>query len=82
MEVRRATEDGDAFVPLHRGWYVGGEDFRQELLARLGERAGQEHYGPEIQEAGRDKAQRLVRAELRKLGWSEADLARLRRLER
>jgi REP-associated tyrosine transposase len=79
MERRRAAEDGDAFLPLLRGWCVGGEDFRAELLGRMGERAGPEHYGPEIQEAGRAKVERLVRAELAKLGWAEADLARRRK---
>jgi REP element-mobilizing transposase RayT len=78
MEWRRASEDADQFLPMLRGWCVGGEDFRQELLERMGQ-PGAEHFGPEIRESAQDKAERLVRAELSKLGWSASDLARQRK---
>lgn len=74
MEWRRASEDGAEFKPIERGWLLGSEAFRKELLAQMSERRGPEHYGPEVRESGLDKAQRLVGEELRTLGWSEEEL--------
>jgi hypothetical protein len=73
MEVRRAAEEGEEFGPLERGWCVGSEEFRKELLAQM--KAGPEHYGQEIRESGEEKARRMVQEELTKLGWTEAELA-------
>jgi hypothetical protein len=78
MEWRRASEDADQFLPMLRGWCVGGEAFRQELLQRM-DQPGAEHFGPEIRESAQDKAERLVRAELSRLGWTASDLARQRK---
>jgi hypothetical protein len=72
MELRRATEDGEEFRELERGWCVGSEAFRQELLAQL--KAGPEHYGEEIRESGEQKAEGLLESELAGLGWSESEL--------
>ena len=33
LETRRAQEDGGEFKAIRRGWCLGGETFRQELLA-------------------------------------------------
>ena len=38
-----------------------------------------QHYGAERQESGEAKAERLVREELKKLRWKEADLAARRK---
>jgi len=32
LEVRRAQEDGGELKNIRRGWCLGGETFRQELL--------------------------------------------------
>ena len=72
MELRRAAEDGEEFRALQRGWCLGGEEFRKELLAQMS--AGPEHYGQEIREAGEEKARRVIEGELRKLGWRSGDL--------
>lgn len=69
MELRRAAEDGEEFLALRRGWCVGSEAFRKELLAQM--RAGPEHYGEEIRESGEEKARRLIQAELTTLGWPD-----------
>ena len=74
MELRRATEDGEEFLPLERGWCVGSEAFRKELLAQM--KAGPEHYGEEIRQSGQQKAEGLLESELAKLGWTERDLQR------
>jgi putative transposase len=77
MELRRSAEDGEEFAPLERGWCVGSEAFRQELLTEMS--AGPEHYGDEVRESGEAKARRLVQAELDQLGWQETDLERQRK---
>ena len=47
----------------------------------MSEKAGPEHYGEEIEESAEEKAQRLVGQALKKLGWKESDLTRLRKGE-
>ena len=63
------------FKPMERGWCLGGENFRDELLAAGAERVGRNPYGAERRETGRAKAERLVRAGLPALGWTEKDLS-------
>ena len=72
MELRRAAEDGEEFRGLQRGWCLGSEEFRKELLAQMS--VGPEHYGEEIRESGEEKARRVIAAELQKLGWRTGDL--------
>ncbi len=79
MELRRAAEDGKEFKAILRGWCLGGDAFRKELLAQMSERRGAEHYGREIQESAEEKSERIVKEELKKLGWQEADLSRHRK---
>jgi len=79
LEWRRAWENEPEFKGLERGWYVGSETFRKELLAQMTERAGADRYGPEIRESSEEKAQRLVREELKRAGWKEAELERTRK---
>ena len=55
-------------------WRLGSEAFRQELLAAASERVGPSHYGRERQETDRQKAERIVGEELRRLGWPEEEL--------
>jgi len=49
--------------------------FGRKFLAQVEERRGASHYGGELQESATEKAERLVRAGLAKLGWREAALA-------
>jgi hypothetical protein len=46
LEERRGAEEGDEFKPIRRGWCLGEEKFREELLTQMSERMGAEHYGP------------------------------------
>jgi hypothetical protein len=73
MEQRRQGEPED-WKRLRRGWCLGAEVFRERLLARLGEEAGEHHYGEEIREAQEAKAERLVTEGLAQAGWRESDL--------
>ena len=80
METRRQQESGGKeWAAIRRGWFFGADELKQELLAQASERVGAQHYGAERQESGAAKAERLVREELGKLGWEEADLAERRK---
>jgi REP element-mobilizing transposase RayT len=63
MEIRRAAETGVAFKALLRGWCLGSEEFRKELLAQMNEKRGAEHYGQELRESAQQKANRILRTD-------------------
>ena len=42
LEERRGTEEGEEFKPIRRGWCLGEEKFREELLTQMSERLGAE----------------------------------------
>jgi putative transposase len=72
MESRRASEEDEEFSALERGWFVGSEQFRKELLEQM--KAGPENYGEEIRQSGEHKALKRIESELKKLNWTDADL--------
>jgi len=78
MEQRRQQEQED-YRPLRRGWCLGSEQFRKELLEAAAERVGPSHYGAERSEAGEQKAQRIVSEELARLGWGREELQQRRK---
>jgi len=73
LEARRA-EDDEAFTPIRRGWYLGDETFRQELLAQMSERMGAEHYGEERAQTAEAMAEQIIVAELKRRRWNDAAL--------
>jgi REP element-mobilizing transposase RayT len=77
MESRR-TEALD-FKPIRRGWCYGSPEFRQELLAAVGESCGSQVRGKERRESDEAKAERLLGAELERRHWSVADLSQCRK---
>jgi len=74
MEWRRGEDLRGEFKRVERGWYLGGEEFRQELLEQVETRPGPSHFGEAVQEAESAQAERLVVAGVKRMGWSEADL--------
>ena len=76
LETRRAESADDAFRKVRRGWFLGGDEFRQELLGQVEGRIGAQHFGPERRESQESRAERVVQDELRRRGWTEADLRR------
>ena len=77
METRRRQEGLGAYEP--RGWYLGGEAFRDELLAQVQHQAGPRHVGQEVYQSAEAKAERIVHEELEALRWSALDLERRRK---
>ncbi len=74
LEARRQTQDGEEFKRIRRGWCLGEETFRQELLAQMSQRLGAEHFGTERDETAVAKAERIIDEELKRLGWKKTDL--------
>ena len=79
MEQRRCENLAAEFKPVERGWYLGDQQFRQELLAQVSTAPGASHFGEAVQEAAESKAERLVVAGLKRLGWNEAMLKQRRK---
>ena len=74
MEMRRAQESTTDYKGLRRGWCIGGEAFRQELLAAAFERVGANHYGQERKESLQERAERMVQEEMKRSGCAEDEL--------
>ncbi|HWW02128.1 MAG TPA: hypothetical protein VNZ64_20680 [Candidatus Acidoferrum sp.] len=58
---------------VERGWFPGDKAFKEELLAQMHERRA-DPYGPELRDADLLHAERVVKEELRRRGWAEAEL--------
>jgi REP element-mobilizing transposase RayT len=82
MEQRRQENLAVEFKRVERGWYLGDEQFRQELLAQVNTAPGTSHFGEAVQEAATAKAERLVVAGLKRMGWDEAKLEQRRKGDR
>ena len=81
MEWRRGQDLRGEFKRVERGWCLGGEEFRQELLEQVEARSGPSHFGAAVQEAETAQAERLVVAGLKRNGWRKADLKKRRKGE-
>jgi len=79
VERRRAEDMKGAFRQLERGWCLGGEEFRRELLEQVGKQPGTSHYGEAVQEAVEARAERLVSERLKARGWTKKDLTARRK---
>ena len=74
LEARRGGEEGGECKQIRRGWCLGEETFRDELLAQMSQRMGAEHYGEERAQTAEVKAEKIIAEELRRRRWKEADL--------
>jgi REP element-mobilizing transposase RayT len=81
-ERRRAADPPEAWAPVRRGWFLGEEAFRKELLAQVSEQRGPHHYGAELQEGEAVRAERLVKEELARRKWSEEKLGQRPKTDR
>jgi putative transposase len=75
LERRWAQEEGDEFKLVRRGWCLGGETFRKELLEQACAQTGENHQAQTRRETTEARAHRILKEELDKAGWTAADLA-------
>jgi len=79
LEERRSEETAKTnWKSVERGWCLGGKQFKEGLLARMRKHGG-DRYGPESRAAEALRAERLARQELKRRGWTGAELARRRK---
>ena len=76
LEERRQSEASEDYKAIRRGWCLGEERFRKQLLAQMTELRGAEHYGAERLETDVARAERIVREELQRRRWQETDLTK------
>ena len=76
MEERRRQEDGMEFKPIKRGWCLGDNAFRQELLEQMKVGPAGRHFGQEVVDALEARAERMTREGMEKMGLCEEDLAK------
>ncbi len=79
MERRRSEDLKEEFKPLERGWCLGDEEFRRELLEQVSAAPGTSLYGEAVQEAVEARAERLLAQRLKDMGWTEKDLTTRRK---
>ena len=75
LETRRAQEQEEEFKPIRRGWCLGDEPFRKELLERAGAGTSEPYRADARRETTEEKARRILQEALAKLGWTDAELA-------
>jgi REP element-mobilizing transposase RayT len=75
MELRRWEDQPEIWQQIRRGWALGSEEFREELLEAMNERDNSEYIaGDEIKETEQHKAARIIREELARLKWTVGNL--------
>jgi putative transposase len=79
LEARRTEDMEETSRRIERGWFVGNEEFRQELLAQVAQAPGASHYGELMHEATEVRAERFVKDRLKVLGWQDRDLTARRK---
>lgn len=73
-EARRLQANEAETQTLRRGWRYGAEDFVARLLDRMEKAPTEHHRAKERNETDEEKAARILRDGLAKLGWRERDL--------
>lgn len=80
MEERRRRDEPGEWKAIRRGWCLGEERFRQELLEAMSEPMGRQYYGgAERQETEEAKAERVVAEELKRRKWDREELKKRRK---
>jgi len=64
MEGRRAAEEEEeALAPIRRGWCLGSEEFKRQMLERMEGRLGEHHAGELRREQAEGRAEGIVAEE-------------------
>src|SRR5207245_1086133 len=60
---------------FRRGWCLGGEQFKNQMLEKMEGKLGDHHSGELRRETAQAKAERILSQELDRLGWKQSELA-------
>jgi len=75
MEHRRGEPNDPNAPRIRRGWSFGAEDFIARLLDRIPASVSEHHHARERSETDEQKAEAIMSAWLKKLGWAKTELA-------
>src|SRR5882724_10597489 len=78
-EHRRVEPNDPSAQRIRRGWSFGAEDFIARLLDRIPGSVSEHHQARERSETDEQKAEALISARLKKLGWAKSELAARRK---
>jgi putative transposase len=80
MEARRLEEaDEQGLKVFRRGWCLGSEQFKNQILEGLEGKLGEHHSGELRRETAEARAERILSEELLRLGWNQTDLTTRRK---
>jgi hypothetical protein len=80
MESLRQEANGpQQLQPIRGGWKLGGEDFLDWILDKIEVPTKEGHPSRERDETEQAKALRMVQEELKRRGWTRAELKRRRK---
>jgi hypothetical protein len=78
-EHRRTESTDSSAERIRRGWFFGAQDFMARLLDRMPGSVSEHHHARERSQTDEQKAEAIVLARLKQLGWGRADLATRRK---
>ena len=80
MERRRLEAvDEEAPKPRRRGWYLGSEQFKEQMAELMEGKLGENRSGELHRETAEQRANPIIAEELARRGWQESELATRRR---
>jgi len=79
MEQRCVEPNDPNAEQIRRGWSFGAEDFIARLLDRLPGSVTEHHHGRERNQTDEQRAEAMIAARLKKLGWAKSELAARRK---
>jgi len=75
LEARRLEQaEAEVVNVLRRGWCLGSEGFKQQMLAMMDDKLGEHHSGELRRENAQAKAERIIAQEMDRLGWQNSTL--------
>jgi len=79
-EARRIQDQSpEEWKSIRRGWYFGGETLKERLLSNAEDDLVREHPRAPREESETARAERIVKEELKAIGWKEGHLKRTRK---
>jgi hypothetical protein len=78
MEHRR-VEPNDPSAQIRRGWSFGVEDFIARLLDRMPGSVSEHHQARERNQTDERKAEAIILARLKELGWGKTEVVARRK---
>src|SRR6266436_3634499 len=81
MEQRRVEPNDPNAEAIRRGWSFGAEDFIARLLDRIPGSVTEHHNARERAQTEEQRAEAIIFARLKKLGWEKTELANRRKAD-